>query len=382
MKITLSCGRKFHSDHLGSALLAKNALEHIITGNPRFAYKRYDFPEGKVKHTAPFYVPGLLAGRFKLSRAITARLDWWASRQFDTSAAKLLGEPDALVTWAWSARKTLEVAKERGIITYLEECGSANAHQEAILTHEHDLLELSPRHAASKEVIENEQQECELADRILCPSQYVADSFSTYGIPAERCLVIPYATNPKFLADKPKSPGKKQNILYVGSVGPRKGIIYLLRALKQLDPDTFTCTVIGRIEPGFDKVFEPFRELVNHIPSVPHHEIAEYFNNASVFVLPSLDEGMAYVIKEALASATPVITTPNSGAKEAIEEANSGFIVPIRDSDAIATALLKLQSDDTLFQQLSQAALASASSWSWDDYADQLMSETAILQQS
>jgi len=377
MRIIVSCGRKFHSDHIGAALLRQKALERVITANPPFSYRRQPSLEGHVTHTLPYYVAGLLLARLPVLRWFAPEFDWWASRSFDRDVANRLRKVDVLLAFAWSARKSFERAHELSIRCILEECGSANLHQERILSKEYEHLGLPYRNRIAKRVIANERRECELADIILCPSEYVANSFSAYGIPRSKCLVIPYATNPRFIADAPKEPGESLNILFVGSVGVRKGVIYLLKALALLNNQRITCTVIGRLDPDLAPLLEPYRGHFQHISNVPHGEMPAHFAAAHVFVLPTLDEGMAYVVMEALASGTPVITTPNSGADGIVRHGKNGFIVPIRNENAIAEALSQCLENPALVRELSAAALATATAWSWDDYVQRLLETLA-----
>ena len=84
-----------------------------------------------------------------------------------------------------------------------------------------------------------------------------------------------------------------------------------------------------------------------------------------VFVFPSLFEGLALVQGEALSQGLPVITTPNSGGADILRDGVDGFIVPIRDSDAIAERLLAFDADRTLLQQMSESARERAAQLDW-----------------
>jgi glycosyltransferase involved in cell wall biosynthesis len=375
MKLTLTCGRKFHSDHLAAALLRQNALDRVITANPPSTYRRHSFPKEHIRFAPPVYLPGLAARRINALVSLEPQLSWWASRLFDRWASRHLGTPDVLLAWAWSARRTFIAAHKRGITCVLEETGSANAHQEEILREEYDRLNLKPRRKLPPAVIANERLECELADVILCPSEYVARSYAIYGIPREKCMVIPYATNPALFSCPKIDQEGVFRILYVGSVSARKGIVYLLQALQHLPRDRYECSVIGRIEAGFESALVPYASLFTHIPSVPYEQMAAHYQRASVFVLPTLDEGMAHVILEALCSGTPVITTINSGAETMIKDGHNGFIAGIRDSQAIAARLNELVNDRLRCAEMGKNAAITVQGWSWDDYARELLAK-------
>jgi glycosyltransferase involved in cell wall biosynthesis len=84
-----------------------------------------------------------------------------------------------------------------------------------------------------------------------------------------------------------------------------------------------------------------------------------------VFVFPSLFEGLALVQGEALSQGLPVITTSNSGGADILRDGVDGYIVPIRDSDAIAERLLAFCDDRAILQQMSEAARERAVQLDW-----------------
>ena len=160
-------------------------------------------------------------------------------------------------------------------------------------------------------------------------------------------------------------------ILFVGTVGVRKGLVYLFKALEELKgKHEVRCILIGGLEEPFRPIYQQYTHLFTHIPHVPHHELPDYYSKASVFVFPSLDEGMALVQLEALACGLPVICTPNSGGDSVVEEGKDGFVVPIRDHETIATKLKVLISDPALLKNMSEKARIKATSFSWDVYGD------------
>jgi glycosyltransferase involved in cell wall biosynthesis len=74
-----------------------------------------------------------------------------------------------------------------------------------------------------------------------------------------------------------------------------------------------------------------------------------------VFVLPTLSDGFAITQLEAMAHGLPVVTTPNCG--RVVTDGVDGFIVPARDSRALADALVRLDSDRSLLREMSRNAL-------------------------
>ncbi len=120
----------------------------------------------------------------------------------------------------------------------------------------------------------------------------------------------------------------------MGRISTRKGIHYLIPAWEQLKlKNAELCLVGNNLFPK--NWLEQYRDICHHVSSVPHVLLNEYYSQGSVFVFPSLMEGFGLVILEAMACGIPVITTPNTGGLDIIDEGVDGFIVPIRDVEAL-----------------------------------------------
>ena len=292
---------------------------------------------------------------------------------FDKGASYLVGSSNVLIVWAWSALNTMKQMKQKGGICLLEECGSCNQFQNDILDEEYKKWGLIFKDNTPEHIIKREFEEVELADYILCPSKHVANSFIKFGIPENKFVIIPYGVSLQHfkVLETPKE--EEFTILYVGTVGVRKGIVYLFQALELLkDSINFKCIVIGSLEEQFEPVFNQYKHLFTHIPRVPHTELIHYYNDVSVFVLPTLDEGMALVQLEAMACGLPVIATTNSGADSIIEDGENGFIVPIRDAEAIAEKIEIVYRDKQLLKTMSIKAANKAKTFTWDNYGVKL----------
>jgi glycosyltransferase involved in cell wall biosynthesis len=89
--------------------------------------------------------------------------------------------------------------------------------------------------------------------------------------------------------------------------------------------------------------------------------------DSDVLVFPSLFEGFGLVILEAMSQGVPVITTPNTGGVDVIQEGVDGFIVPIRSAEAIVDRVGLLENRDFL-TVMSLRALQKAALCSWGHY--------------
>ena len=158
-------------------------------------------------------------------------------------------------------------------------------------------------------------------------------------------------------------------VLFVGSVRLQKGIQYLLKAVALLKT-TVKLRVVGPVVCNTMALKEASGENVEILGAVPHHEISKQYNWADVFCLPSLAEGSAMVTYEALASGLPVICTPNTGS--VVCDSINGYIVPTRDSNALASTLTELVHNRHLLRELKENARNSAQEFSLPKYSTEL----------
>jgi glycosyltransferase involved in cell wall biosynthesis len=110
---------------------------------------------------------------------------------------------------------------------------------------------------------------------------------------------------------------------------------------------------------------------------VKFSELAPHYHSASIFAFPSVcEESFGMPLVEAMASATPVVTTRGGAFSEIVEDGRSGLLVERSDVRALADALLRLLSNPDQRDEMAQAAFQRASTrFSWDRVAEDLLAE-------
>ena len=134
-------------------------------------------------------------------------------------------------------------------------------------------------------------------------------------------------------------PGEgRLRICYIGSLDLRKGFVYLLRAAKMLGAAGVDLEIVGATgDSSSRKLFE--RESVGlNLRCAPGDPIPVY-QRSELFVLPTLEDGSPFAVAEAMSSGLPVVVTDCCGAAEWVRPGESGWIVPGRDAEALATAI-------------------------------------------
>jgi glycosyltransferase involved in cell wall biosynthesis len=211
-------------------------------------------------------------------------------------------------------------------------------------------------------------REIELADHILVGSSFVRDTFIGEGVPPEKIEVVPYGVDSEAFASVVRSDASTNRVeaIFVGQIGQRKGISYLLDAAKRLEGSDILWTLVGRIQ-GSAEPLSSYRSLFRHIPYVSRNELREILGRGDLFVFPTLVEGMPLVVLEAMASGLPVVTTPN-GPGDIVRDGVDGFLVPPRDVDALVDRVGELAADPELRTKMGSNARRRAEEYSWQAY--------------
>jgi glycosyltransferase involved in cell wall biosynthesis len=111
------------------------------------------------------------------------------------------------------------------------------------------------------------------------------------------------------------------------------------------------------------------QDSVTYTGTMPQLQLKEHMSRSHVMVMPSLDEGMALVQGQAMACGCPIIATTNTGASDLFTHGVEGFIVPIRDPQALTERMQQIADDPALQSSMSEAALRRVRSMGgWSDY--------------
>jgi glycosyltransferase involved in cell wall biosynthesis len=179
------------------------------------------------------------------------------------------------------------------------------------------------------------------------------------GVPAGRVEVIPVGIDPEEFrpGDHPRDP---DSILVITSADvPLKGLVHLLEAVAKLRTERpVRLTVVGTARPGgpaeaaLDRL--ALRDAVRFTGSVPQDELIELMQRAAVVAIPSLYEGFSLPAVEAMACATPLVTT-DAGALPEVVGREAGLRVRAGDVGELTAALQLVLDSPSLAEQLGRA---------------------------
>ncbi len=291
-------------------------------------------------------------------------LDRWVAQKLQT------GSIDAVYAYEDGALETFRAAKKLGIHCYYElPIGYWQVGQRIQL----EEAQRQPEWAATLSAILDSPAKCarkdhelSLADRIFVASSFTQRTLTTAKF-SGTVTIIPHGAPPVAPPKEPRSGPLR--VLFVGSLSQRKGLSYVLEAVAQLN---LSLTLIGRpvaLCPPLERALNIHR----WIPSLPHAQVLAEMRQHDVLVFPSLFEGFGLVLLEAMAQGLPVITTTHTAGPDVITDGVEGFLVPIRNSNAIAEKLSWLADHPQECWVMGESARQKAAQLSWKHHHQALI---------
>jgi glycosyltransferase involved in cell wall biosynthesis len=268
----------------------------------------------------------------------------WQDRDFDRWAGSKLSKHGFVHAMPGQALETFRKAKALGIRTVLNHATGPSSNWIEIMRGEYERVGLALDRATVYDqlFLEREAKEYELADLHCAASTIVKKQLTARGVSPECIWVIPYGADPKVFYPRPVNSTKQFRIIFAGYVSLRKGVITLLNALQKLRRKEwrldFYGGIAGEVRQDIAK-YSGGTPLYFHGP-VSQNDLADKMREASVLVLPSLEEGFGLVVPQALACGIPSIVSDAVGAKDLIKNRDNGSVFPVKDSEALAEELV------------------------------------------
>ncbi len=206
----------------------------------------------------------------------------------------------------------------------------------------------------------------EQARLFLCVSDFIRRRAIEAGLPAAKCLVHYIGIDRYLFAPAVAAAQSPRSILFIGRLVDKKGCEYLLRAMhrvqQQLPDAALTILGDGPLRASLEALAATLALRCTFLGSRPSVEVRHALERTRVLCAPSVtaangdSEGLPTVIAEAQAMGVPVVATSHAGIPEIVVDGLTGLLVPERDTEALAHALITLLSDPDLWQRASRAA--------------------------
>jgi len=219
-------------------------------------------------------------------------------------------------------------------------------------------------------------------DRVIAVSESAAEETrSAFKLPREKLRVVYNGIDLEMfrgLDSEKKEPGHL--IIVANSSDRKKGVIYLLQALKLLREEMdLKLTIVDRGAP--DNKYTPalvtrygLDGSVSFTGRLSVEELVRHYVRAEVAVVPSLYEGFGIPAAEAMACGVPVVATTAGALPEVVENETTGILVPPRDANALAKAIRRLLRDEPLRQAMgAEGRRRVESNFTWEKAAEKTL---------
>ena len=365
IRVGISSAQHFWTFDLARQMERLGYLSHLYTGYPKWKVDR--MLREKVRSFPWVMVPLAASGRLGMY-GLQKRLQLPAARTFDDWTARSLEPCDVFHCVSLFGLKSHRVAKQRyGALTVCDRGSSHILFQDEILAEEYARWRILYR-LVNRGVVERELGEYEICDLVAVPSEFVWRTFIEKGVPEKKLVKLPFGVDLELFRPIAKQ-DKVFRVIYVGNLTLRKGLPYLLEATAAPGAPPLELWLIGSVDPDIKPLLAKYKGRFRYMGVIARPELYKYYSQGSVFVLASIEEGLALVQAQAMACGLPVIATTNTGAEDLFSDGVEGFIVPIRSPEAIREKIVFLYEHPAIRDEMAEAAKLRVSSLrGWDRY--------------
>ena len=373
---------RLYEFHTSSYIRNKTTQDLLLKVGDKFFSKR--FLEGlygkEIKPNWRFEIPELVASKIGKSRRSIQMAVFNRDVKFDQYMSSILLRSKANLFWGFqgSCHNALRTAGQMGMPSI---CELATGHVVESIHLLSEERKMNPDWADSFDNLDfpkdyelRLREEPHIAKNILAASTFTKRTLVKDGVPLDKIKILPLGFELDHIDYK--IPGESNvngplKLLYTGRITQRKGVSYLLEAMKRLK-GVASLDMIGFVH-GKGAGLRKYREHIHLRPPLHQYDLFKEYWKYDALVLPSIFEGFGLVIVEAMAAGLPVITTTHTIGGDIIKHQKNGYLVNIRDVDGIVAAVQDLAHrsyEDKMEMRLK--ARESALDLSWQNYTYKL----------
>jgi glycosyltransferase involved in cell wall biosynthesis len=331
------------------------------------------FP-GSISKPVPSEVvvrPTLARGKFRIPYKLLGSMRAFALHDYIVARRleKLAGKVDIVHAWPLGALRTLKTAVRLGIPAVLERPNAHTRFAYEVVRAECQRIgvALTPghEHEYNPDILRAEEEEYSLADRLLCPSEFVVKTFLDKGFKRQQLIRHFYGVDEKVFYSGPVRHDQRLfTMIFVGVCAVRKGLHFALEAwLNSPACRNGTFLIAGSFIPAYE---EKLRSMLSH-PSVKvlgHREdVADLMRSSDAFVLPTIEEGFGLVCTEAMASGcVPIVS---EACTDICKHMENSLVHPVGDVQALRQHITLLYENRALLARLRSAGLLAIPEITW-----------------
>jgi glycosyltransferase involved in cell wall biosynthesis len=311
-------------------------------------------------------------GRF-LSKRAMLRLQAGRHARFPGRLIRLAGREPVDVLWApMDCVAAFEHLKPKGVVCVLDQpIGHYAALNETMAREKlrHPAFFGAKQLGVPDWLLSRQRRAAEVADLIVVGSEFAAQTMVDHRVAPSKIRVVPYGYDESaFPAERPyRTPirGRPIEFLFVGTVGARKGLAYLLDAFKDVDRSKARLTIVGPLDMPAT-TFERYAGVARYVGQVTRSEVIDHMSKADCLILPSLFEGGGIVLYEAAACGAAIVQTAACG--DGVRRAANGIILADLDAGALGDVIADLAAAPGKVERWGDASWAMREERRWAVY--------------
>ena len=349
---------------------------------------------------SPKSSPSVVAARFGVPQELTVPCVWhgvssrvlhrtggvvnrrlmepWLHQAFGRWAAPTArADADAVVCFSGIAEEVFARLAQTSNAQKILVRGSAHIREQHRLLAEEQQRSGMKVETPSPWMLEREEREYALADRIVVLSTFALDSFKRHGVSERKLSLIGLGADTSRFRPAPRVADERRRrileaprlrVLMVGSLTPQKGALDYINLVKKLG-DKADFRFVGDLPNSVRDLLTRDGSAIQVLGRVPEHDLPAEYAWADLFVFPTIQDGYAVVIAQALASGLPVICTTNCAGRDVVVEGENGWVVPIRDVSALVRAVQTCDANRSMLADMSVANAKNGLQRDWGDVA-------------
>lgn len=349
VSVTLAVGTAPWQKTLAASLLSAGMLRRLLSSGPNLEIQEPNgdgsleeikrFPLNHVVNRALWgtwrRLPKKWRGWSPVMPTVLMKDFWWS---------RWIPRCDVFHGWMGQSLASIGAAKQQGAVTLVENPGRHSGHFHKAPWEECDRFNIKNSQRSPllpTALIHRMEREYQICDHIVVPSTVAQGSFAEFGFGEKTVVVLPGVDDQFF--SPPTQPRREEafRVCFAGRVELSKGAGYLLQAWKRLALPNAELVLAGEVRPEMNGLLETYGDSsVRKLGFLSMTELVKAYQESDLFVFPSVNEGFAQVLLEAMACGLPVVATELSGANDCVTEVKEGFIVPARGVDRLAEAIL------------------------------------------
>ena len=368
MKVSISVGGRFHGFNMASYFQKQGILKQLVTGYPKSVANKFGIHK---KNVLSIYINELI-NRFTNKIGLGYPLNYYACEIYDFLAARLINKSsDIYFIWSGYGLKTIRAIRDvnpKAKIILVR--GSSHiSEQQALLK----LLGPKNSNIIDQRLINKELKEYEEVDFITVPSTFVYNTFIERGFNPEKLFLNFLGVDLEQFPFKPKML-KSDKLVFgnIGTLSDRKNVTAIIKVIAELNGlgHNIELILVGPIDyESFNQSLLENFDFLKYKGKINQEELYQVYSEIDVFVINSIEEGMAMVQLQAMSCGCPIIATTNSGGLDLITNYENGIVIPILDNDALKTGIIWFcENRDKITEMGVKSFEKVKEGFTWDDF--------------